>query len=154
MDFKVEIHGITELRAALDREPEIARPTLQRAIDGSQALLAKHTTRDTVPWKTGYLTQTFQFQSGNLFARWFPTAAYAPFVEFGTKPHVIKVVNKRVLANVKEGKIFGPLVHHPGTKPNQFMERILGAATPEINGLFAQAAEIIVRDIAAAAHHS
>ncbi|WP_086282103.1 HK97-gp10 family putative phage morphogenesis protein [Campylobacter devanensis] len=47
-------------------------------------------------------------------------APYAKFVHFGTKPHIIKAKNKKVLA--AKGKIFGKKVNHPGTKANPYLE--------------------------------
>ncbi len=60
----------------------------------------------------------------------------AAFFEFGTKPHVIKIKNKKVLAGITEdvgGKasskykgteytFFGKKVQHPGTKKRPFMK--------------------------------
>ena len=43
------------------------------------------------------------------------------FIEYGTKPHWIKIKHKKVLANVKTDEIFGKKVFHPGTKPKPFM---------------------------------
>lgn len=49
------------------------------------------------------------------------------FAASGTKPHDIKVRNAKVLADA-EGDIFGTLVHHPGTAPNDYIERGIEAA--------------------------
>ncbi len=74
------------------------------------------------------------------------------YVEFGTAPHDIKAVNERVLANVQTGQVFGPVVHHPGTKANPFMERIVAAAQPDIETLFGQALDQITEAIASEAN--
>lgn len=146
----VKIEGLQELRQAFKDFGKISEPIFQRAVVASQAILAKHTTKETVPWKTGYLTQTFAVEVGRLFARWFPTAKYALFVHEGTAPHIIQAVKKKVLANKSTSQIFGRVVHHPGTKPNQFMPRIVKAAQPEIDRLFLQALDLINADIAKA----
>jgi len=44
---------------------------------------------------------------------------YAKYVEFGTKPHIIRVKNAKVLTDGKT--FFGKEVHHPGTKPEPFL---------------------------------
>jgi hypothetical protein len=106
----------------------------------------------TVPIRSGYLVQNWGFDIGNLMARWYPKASYAPFVEFGTAPHEIRPVNARVLANKKTGEFFGTLVHHPGTKANPFMERIVASAQPEISDLFVSALDKITAQIAATAN--
>jgi hypothetical protein len=150
MEFKVTIPNLAKLQEVLANYPSIATPIVQRAIVASQAILAKFTTGATVPIRTGYLVQNWAFEVGNLQARWYPKAKYAPFVEFGTAPHIIRPVNAKVLANAKTGEIFGTLVHHPGTKANPFMERIVSAAQPDITTLFEGALETITAQIAAA----
>jgi len=39
------------------------------------------------------------------------------FIEYGTRPHTIRIKRKKVLANVKTGDVFGKKVEHPGTQP-------------------------------------
>ena len=47
---------------------------------------------------------------------------YAPYVEFGTAPHVIYPKNKNYLAFQVGGKwVFTKEVHHPGTKEHAFL---------------------------------
>ena len=151
-EFKVSIINLQQLQAALAFYPAIATPIVQSAIVASQAVMAKFTNASTVPIRTGYLSQNWGWDVGNLQARWYPKAAYAPYVEFGTAPHEIRPVNKRVLANAKTGEIFGTLVHHPGTKANPFMERIVAAAQPAVDILFGQALDKIAGAIAAQAN--
>jgi hypothetical protein len=146
--FQISIPNLPELQEALANYPAISQPIIQNAIVAAQAILAKFTTAATVPVKTGYLVQNWAFEIGNLQARWYPRASYAPFVEFGTGPHIIKAVNKRVLANVQTGQVFGPVVHHPGTKANPFMERIVAASQPDIESLFVQALDKVTAQIA------
>jgi hypothetical protein len=148
MNFQVLIPNLAALQDAMASYPSIATPIVQSAVAASQAILAKFTTPGIVPVKTGYLVQHWGFDIGNLQARWYPQASYAPYVEFGTAPHIIKAVNKRVLANVAAGEVFGPIVHHPGTKANPFLERIVAAAQPEITAMFDQAMGKIIGAIA------
>jgi hypothetical protein len=148
MQFAVQIPNLPALQSALADYPAISRPIIQSAVVAAQAILAKFTTAATVPVRTGYLVQNWGFDIGDLMARWYPKASYAPYVEMGTAPHIIKAVNARVLANAKTGQVFGPVVHHPGTKANPFMERIVAAAQPEITDLFGQALTKITGAIA------
>jgi hypothetical protein len=150
--FRVTIPNLPKLQQALASYPAIATPIIQNAIVAAQAILAKFTTAATVPIRTGYLVQNWAFEIGNLMARWYPKAAYAPFVEFGTAPHIIKAVNARVLANKQTGEVFGPIVHHPGTKSNPFMERIVAAAQPDIDTLFVSALDKVTAQIASQAN--
>ena len=151
-NFTVTIPKLPALQKALASYPSIATPIVQAAVVAAQAILAKFTTAATVPIKTGYLVQNWGFDIGNLQARWYPKAAYAPYVEFGTAPHVIEAKNARVLANVQTGQVFGRRVNHPGTKANPFMERIVASAQPEIETLFVAALEKINGQIASTAN--
>jgi len=147
--FRIQIPNLEELRAKLASYPAISAPILQNAIVACQAILSGNTNASTVPVHTSYLVQNWGWQVGQLFARWWPMAKYAPYVEFGTAPHIIRAVNARVLANRETGHIFGPLVHHPGTKANPFLERIIAASQPTINELFGKALDQITSAIAA-----
>ncbi|HVB33717.1 MAG TPA: hypothetical protein VNJ52_05005 [Patescibacteria group bacterium] len=160
--FEVSIPNLDKLQAALKAYPAIALPILQKAIMGSQAILAKHKVRPIVPFRQGYLLTYWDFRVGTLQAAYSPRATYAPYVEFGTQPHDIAVKNRSVLAGKpganwsgpvsKSGyAIFGKLVHHPGTKANPFMERIVEASQPEITALFGKALEKITAAIASQA---
>jgi len=150
--FKVSIPNLPKLQEALANYPSIAAPIVQRAILATQAILAKFTNASTVPILTGYLVQNWGFDVGTFQARWYPKAEYAPYVEFGTAPHIITAKNARVLANSKTGEIFGTVVHHPGTKANPFMERIVAASEPSITELFVTALDNINAQIASQAN--
>ena len=151
IDFSVTIANLPQVMAAFMKAPSIVGPIMQQAIDGAQALLAKHTNTSTVPHKTDNLIQSFGFRSGPLQASWGPNrqtpASYAIFVELGTKAHEIWPVNKQALYwpgadhPVKH-------VNHPGTKANPYMERIRDEATPDINQFFGGALAKAVQAIA------
>jgi hypothetical protein len=148
MEFSVQISGLDALVAKLKEAPSIAAPILQRALSASQAILAKHTVKGVVPWRTGFLTQSFRAEMTPGMLRWFPTASYAPYVEFGTKPHTIVAKNAKAL--------FWPgaahpvrKVNHPGTAANDFMGRIISTSQGEIDAMFGTALTQITAAIAA-----
>lgn len=47
------------------------------------------------------------------------------FVNEGTRPHIIRSKGSWPLRNVSSGQVFGPVVHHPGTKANPFLTRAM-----------------------------
>ena len=147
MDFTILIPNLTQLISAFQQSPSVVGPILQRALAASQAILAQNTNRDTVPWRTGFLVQGFQAVLTAGMLRWYPTASYARFVEFGTAPHMIFPKNAQALYwpgaqhPVKS-------VSHPGTAPNPFMERIIQASMPDIKATFDTALQQIVRQLA------
>ena len=50
---------------------------------------------------------------------------YAAYVELGTTPHIIRAHGPYSLHNRETGQYFGPVVHHPGTKPQPFLRPAL-----------------------------
>lgn len=147
MEFTVQIAGLDELVAKLKQAPDIAAPILQRALSASSAVLAKYTTKGVVPWKTGFLVQSFRAEMSPGMLRWFPTASYAPYVEFGTAPHVILPKDKKALYWPGAAHPVSK-VNHPGTKPNQFLERIIAVSQSEIDSTFLIALDTITKQLA------
>lgn len=52
-----------------------------------------------------------------------PTETYGKYVNAGTPPHVIHSTGPWPLRNRASGQVFGPVVHHPGTKAQPFIEQ-------------------------------
>ena len=81
------------------------------------------------PVKSGYLASTIYKQVSNGEGVVGIGASYGKFVVEGTAPHEIHAANGRVLVFMVAGKrIFTPIVHHPGTKPNLFMKKAVDEA--------------------------
>ena len=114
--------GLDKLMKAFEQAPRTIEPIMQEAISKSAALLADATDSTTVPFKTGNLIRSFNpADIGRLFARWYPRAHYAPYLQFGTSR---------------------------GIKPRKYMQGILARATPKINTLFRNAIGVAVKRIA------
>src|SRR5665647_837979 len=78
------------------------------------------------PVLTGYLASTIYKQVSDGEGVVGVAVSYAKAVVEGTAPHEIRPVNGRVLVFMVAGKkVFTPIVHHPGTKPNPFMQNAL-----------------------------
>lgn len=52
-----------------------------------------------------------------------PTASYGRYVNDGTRPHLIHSHGPWPLRSPATGQVFGPLVHHPGTRGAHFLEK-------------------------------
>ena len=86
------------------------------------------------PVKTGYLASTIYKDKGVVGA----AASYAAAVEYGTAPHEIRPVNSGLLSfNVAGKMVFSPLVHHPGTRANPFMQRAMNQTLDKVDTVFA-----------------
>ncbi len=93
----------------------------------------------SAPWKTGRLAGSIVKEVSDGEAEVQALAPYAAFVEFGTAPHEIRPVNASVLAFEAGGKmVFTPLVRHPGTRANPFMERAAEDARSKAEMVFAE----------------
>ncbi len=90
------------------------------------------------PWRTGRLAGSIVKEVSDGEAEVQALAPYAAFVEFGTAPHEIRPVNASILAFEAGGKmVFAPLVRHPGTRANPFMERAAEEARGKAEMVFA-----------------
>lgn len=167
--FEMTIKGGKELAYAARRYPQISKPIIQKAMVVVPALLAKHTLKhNPVPYKTGALLQSFRQRTTATTAVWFPTVKYARMVEEGTRPHRIYPRNAQALrwpsggtggryvtsgsgrrryqrANLQFS--FAKYVNHTGTRPQPFMQRILDGSRLDIERLFAQATDKILKEI-------
>lgn len=144
--IEVEIKNVRALAQSLRAYPKIAEPVLQRAVDATNAVFAKHSLKDDpIPWRTGNLLHSFRFQSGRLQGRWFPTARYAPFVEYGRG--YVYPKQKKVLSWVNQGgqRVFARFSRP--SKPRPFMKQILEKSQADVQNLFRQAGDIIIREI-------
>jgi len=79
------------------------------------------TAKQETPVDKWFLRSAFRSRFSNLRWELYNTALYAPFVEFGTDPHIIRIKNKKALSDGKN--MFWKVVHYPGTRANPFMER-------------------------------
>ena len=124
------ITGMASLNARLTRVGSVG---LKRTLE----LLALSTTREAkllVPRQTGNLGRSititgYTTTSATVTAR----ANYAAYVEYGTRAHIIKPRNAKVLAwggarrlsgSLRSGAkptAFAMVVHHPGTRPHPYL---------------------------------
>jgi len=147
--FSITIPNLQALMNAFHQAPDVAKTQFDWAFLNSKIALANATNPSNVPHKTGNLLKLNNWKGLQepMKFTWSPLVNYAAFVEFGTAPHMIFPKVKKAL---HWGGDDGPVVkyvHHPGTKPNPFMERIAEEATPRIQGYFEQALEKITEKI-------
>ena len=82
---------------------------------------------------TGFLRNSIRYEvtKGRVQIR---MPEYAFYLEFGTKPHVIKPKNAKSLHwqnNLKQD-VFAKVVHHPGTEPQPFIRNAINTKLKEI----------------------
>lgn len=79
----------------------------------------------------------------------FTDVKYAPYVEFGTKPHVITPKNKKFLVFKSGGRtVFAKKVNHPGTRAYNYMRDAFEENKPKIAKIYDQLALKVVKELA------
>ena len=141
------VKGLSQLLsrfAAIQPSPKLMRDL---------ALTAVREQKKIVPRKTGNLGRSIVVgRVTDTYAETVATANYAAYVELGTRPHVIRPRNKKVLRFAPRGSgrlsgsprsggsvVFARRVNHPGTKPKPYM---VPGATKAVQDL---GADFIVR---------
>ncbi len=74
---------------------------------------------------------------------------YGEYVEFGTRPRTIYPKNGKFLAFKVNGKmVFARKVNHPGSKPYPFMRPAFENTKDDVEKIYTEMAQIIVKDLA------
>lgn len=124
MEIAIKIVDINALAAAFKKAPGIAIGEYARALERSARKIeadAKHNAPVNKLSGGGTLRQLISSRmEGTARAVIEAKAKYSAYVDQGTRPHIINVVNRKVLANRRMGQFFGRVVHHPGTRRQPF----------------------------------
>lgn len=130
MDFSYEIR-ITKKQFE-DMPKKLREKVVPRALK-ELSNMAYYEMRARAPVKTGALRNSIIQKDSNTKIEVAPTAAHAPFVLLGTRPHIIRPVNARVLRwEDSSGIHFANWVFHPGTKANDFVTATAEAIQPSV----------------------
>lgn len=114
---------VQRLGLKIEALPDGLRRKLRRLVSDKLADYAYKTMKEKAPKRTGKLRKSIRKVRRGFEAYVFPTAPYAVFVEFGTRPHIIRPVRAQALRfETRTGEVvFTRLVRHPGTKPKRFI---------------------------------
>ena len=128
--MQIKVEGLQEVCERFNTLPKRLRVTMQianaRALRDIQKTAQQSHRFHT---RTGLLERSITKEefTGTIGGRVYlddTMAAYGPFVHQGTRPHDIKPREKTVLRwPVRGGFVFSKHVHHPGTRPDQFIFR-------------------------------
>jgi len=142
IETHIKIRGLEKLRDGLRKYPQKSIVEINNAIKKSVLTVQRNTMRGAPVGKRagGNLRQSIKSRTVRLAGEVRVGADYAIFVEAGTRPHIIKVKNKKVLADRRAGIFFGKKVKHPGTKPNPFFAKGIKQSISKIRKYFADSA--------------
>ena len=139
VDVKIDTKQFTRhIEGINGRLRENVRSALEKTVDTAEAF-AKSTTLFRV--RTGGLSKGFhKFFVGMQEGRLTSTAEHSSFLEEGTRPHIIRAKNVKVLRFVQNGAVrFAKFVRHPGTKPRPFMQQAADRTKPLFERLIGEA---------------
>ena len=145
MPLSLYIEGLDEFRNNVSNASGQINELVSEAMTQATEQV-KNTAQDLAPFKTGNLKRSIYSDiSNNGFTGTVHQdpniAPYGAGIEFGTRPHDIVAVNKKVLADRSMNIIFGKIVHHPGNAPMPFMEPALENNLDIIQGFFHDAVQ-------------
>lgn len=151
INLTVKIDGLSELQRSLRLAPAMTVKEVSKAVQKSMLTVQSNAMKEAPVNKQGgggNLRQSIKSAMVSILrGEVVANAKYAAYVEGGTRPHPIAVINKKVLANKRTGQIFGKLVHHPGTRANPFMARAIEKSREKIVGFFKIAMINVVKSI-------
>jgi hypothetical protein len=139
MEIKLEFDNKALL--AFKVAPDNAKEAVRRSIRESAVLVQERAQkRHRFISRTGNLERAVVASIQEAQAAIFldkRTAFYAGFVHEGTAPHDIFPKKRKCLRWAgRSGFVFAKKVHHPGTKPDQFLYKALNDSRTEIQAIF------------------
>ena len=129
MEIRVTIQNADEIREAFRQAPLKIIENINKAVNRI-IIKVENSAKRFAPVNKSYgggnLRQSIRSQmTGKMQGMVLVGAEYGIYVHEGTRPHEIRVVTKKVLANKRTGQIFGTLVRHPGTKAQPFLQQAI-----------------------------
>jgi len=134
---------VSKLADALRQTAQQSNLTTQQVlVMSANQILAEMEAR--VPVKTGKLRRSLRIevQTDRVIIGPNPVIApYAGYVEYGTKPHLIRPKSPTGVLRFQIGPttVYTKLVHHPGTKPNPFVKEAFQAWVDSLGTMAAEA---------------
>jgi len=121
MRITCKTKGVPEILKKIDKYNAETTQNISAVVNGSLKNIAKGARARMPKGKTGNLRKGLKksFSKKNLSGFVKEKAFHSHLIEFGTRPHKIRIKRKKVL--VIEGGMAGKEVMHPGAKPHPFM---------------------------------
>lgn len=151
MEISIKIQNLDGLKRAFQKSPSIATSEFGRAIEKTTFKIEGDAKRKAPINKQsggGNLRQLITSRmTGKASAVIESKAKYSAYVDQGTRPHIISVVNKKVLANRRTGKIFGRVVKHPGTRAQPYFSNAIKGGESYLNNSLQEALQNVLNSI-------
>ena len=149
MNVRVKIKGLDEFKKGLEKSPKTTVQELSKAIKKTVLTIESKAKREAPVNKQaggGNLRQSIKASMISITRGKVEVGAdYGIYVHEGTRPQIIRRRNKKVLANERSGKVFGPVVHHPGTRANPFLTKAVKKSQNQVIKYFQTALENVIK---------
>jgi len=153
MAFEIHLENLNEIREVFERFPGIADAEIQDGLERAGKLVTR-TEKEEVP--IGVSNQLRQSISMRLIPNNVtitPNKNYSIFVHEGTRPHFVSINDPRhplKIWAIKKG--LNPYavqrsIAKKGTRANQFVDRTVRKAEPEVKRIFVDVLESIIKKI-------
>ena len=144
--YSIKIEGLSRLSKALRQSPQTVITELSNAVKTSVNIIRPIMVSEA-PIKSSRLRENIYASSNGLHGEVGPdlrATKYAYWVHEGTKPYTIKPKTKKAL--YWKGAMHPiKIVHHPGIKPNRYVERTRNKINAPIRKIFENAITKIVK---------
>ena len=152
-NFSIKINGLDELIRNANKVGGDFPNRMRNAMTQSTTLIqneARRTGQGRFKNQTGTLRRSIQKRvDGAERGVVFTDEKYAPYVEFGTRPHTITPKTGKMLAFKVGGKmVFARKVNHPGSKPYPYMTPAFEESTPKVQDIYAKLGAEVVKELA------
>jgi HK97 gp10 family phage protein len=140
--IELKIEKLPEIKKLFKQYPQIISERMDVAVQRAGLMIERSAKRFAPVNKQsggGNLRQSIRsFRTGLAKAVVMSGANYSVYVHEGTRPHIIRPVRKKGLANIRTGQYFGKIVHHPGTRANPFLQKAIDSESQYIQSEFAK----------------
>lgn len=158
----MRIENMEKLKAVFKKFPQAATAEFDRALDRSAKKIEALAVKKAPVNKGsggGNLRQSIKSSKIGPAAHAVEAgASYAGYVNFGTKPHIIRARGKVLATSARNSPgwpnvskkgyaIFGKTVNHPGTKAQPFFTDAIKEGEPFMNNEFEQAMKNVISKV-------
>ena len=118
--IKIDSTDLNKFSVILGKLPDEIKDDVRKVVKNS-AFNIERNAKSSASVKTGHLRRSISTKMGDMEATIHTSnLKYAPMVEFGTKPHIIRAKNKKALY-WKGAKYPVKSVRHPGGKAKPYL---------------------------------
>ena len=118
--IKIDSSDLNKFSVMLGELPDEIKDNIRKVVKNS-AFNIERNAKSSASVKTGHLRRSISTKMGDMEATIHTSnLKYAPMVEFGTRPHIIRAKNKKALY-WKGAKHPVKQVNHPGSKAKPYL---------------------------------